>query len=258
MFGVSNTTPRPKEGFFKDEPSIGPVAGGCSCRQAHDSPFDFAAQSPKLVEPRARVTTFRLALALQAMLFTFLVPSISWSHDPTAAEKIKGVQRREVSIPVRDFSLTDQTGRPFEFRQLKGKVVLLAFGYTTCPDVCPLVTAAMRRVQLEVAPREKKSVYFLTITTDPEIDSPKVLSAYAKRYEVDHANWVFLTGSPAALGPVWKNFGVGVVRKARGLIDHTPLTALIDPEGVARFVYLGTAPQSKVMLADIRGLLKRP
>lgn len=203
-------------------------------------------------------TFWKISTTLLIVLAAEGVQNRVWGHDVQPAEKARPAQRREVSIPVRDFSLTDQSGRPFEFRRLKGRVVSLAFGYTTCPDVCPLITAAMRRVQSELDPGEGKSVYFLTITTDPEIDSPKILSAYAKRYEVDHANWAFLTGNPPALGSVWKNFGVNVIRKARGLIDHTPLTAVIDRQGVTRFVYLGTAPESKVMLEDLRRLLKRP
>jgi protein SCO1/2 len=177
------------------------------------------------------------------------------SHDPSAAPK--KVERREVRIPIQDFSLIDQNGRPFRLQQLKGRVVLIGFAYTTCPDVCPLITAAMRQVQSELRPTEKDSIYFLTITTDPEIDSPSVLSSYAKRYGVEHSNWTFLTGELESLTPVWKTFGVKVVRKSRGLIDHTPLTAVLDQRGIARVVYLGPAPEAKTIVGDIFRLLRR-
>jgi protein SCO1/2 len=176
----------------------------------------------------------------------------AYSHDPPAQK----AERREIRIPVRDFSLTDQNGRRFRFEQLKGKVVLLAFAYTTCPDVCPLITAALRQVQMSLEPREKNLVYLLTVTTDPEIDSPEVLSSYANRYGVDHSNWTFLTGAAENLSAVWENFGVKVIRKGRGLVDHTPLTVLIGQDGVSRVVYVGTSPNSKVMLEDIRRLLR--
>ncbi len=93
----------------------------------------------------------------------------------------------------------------------------MAFAYTTCPDVCPLITAALRQVQSGLTAEERKKAFLLTITTDPEIDSPKVLAGYAKRYGAELANWSFLTGDQAALQKVWKNFGVGVKRKAPGL-----------------------------------------
>lgn len=198
-----------------------------------------------------------LSVTLLIVLLADGVQNRAWSHDVPASEKAQPAQRREVRIPVRDFSLTDQDGRPFQFRPLKGKVVLAAFGYTTCPDICPLVTAAMRSAQNKLAAAEKHSVYLLTITTDPEIDSPRVLSLYAQRYGVDHSNWAFLTGGSQALNAVWKNFGVRVVRKARGLIDHTPLTAMIGSDGVMRLVYVGTAPDSKIILKDMRSLLAR-
>ncbi|MGH7824288.1 MAG: SCO family protein [Candidatus Binatia bacterium] len=192
---------------------------------------------------------------LLLILLAVIVPA--WSHDTPPAQEAQPAERRQARIPVRDFSLTDQSGRTFQFNQLKGKLVLLAFAYTTCPDVCPLITAAMRRVQSGLDAKERNSVYFLTVTTDPEIDSPNILAGYAKRYGVDHSNWAFLTGDPESLGAVWKNFGVKVVRKGRGLVDHTPLIALIDRQGAARLVYLGPSPDPKAILRDIRQFLDR-
>lgn len=197
------------------------------------------------------------ALALLFVLLLTTSPSPTFSHEPTISTPAKEAKRREVQIPVRDFSLTDQNGDVVRFQALRGKVILVAFAYTTCPDVCPLITAAMRSVQDKLDPRERSAVYLLTITTDPEVDSPKVLAAYAKRYGVDFSNWAFLTGDPKALAEVWKNFGVQVQRKARGLIDHTPLTAVIDRKGTMRFAYYGTSPNPKTVLADIRRLLAR-
>ncbi|MBI2999839.1 MAG: SCO family protein, partial [Deltaproteobacteria bacterium] len=137
-----------------------------------------------------------------------------FGHDHSAPAAAKGALRREVRIPIQDFSLTDQEGRPFRFQSLKGKAVLVGFIYTSCPDVCPLITASMQSVQRSLNGRERKSVRFLSITTDPEIDSPDILKSYAGRYEVDFSNWFFLTGDVKALQPVWKAFGVKVERKA--------------------------------------------
>ena len=73
----------------------------------------------------------------------------------------------------------------------------------------------MRQTQEGLTKDERASTYFVTITTDPEIDTPQVMAGYAKRYGVDPANWAFLTGDEAVLKKIWKNFGVGVQRKAR-------------------------------------------
>jgi protein SCO1/2 len=113
----------------------------------------------------------------------------------------------------------------------------------------------MLRVQRGLRDIERNSVFFLSITTDPEIDSPVVLRAYAERYGIDFSNWSFLTGEEKEMAPVWKTFGVRVERKARGLVDHTSLTALVDKKGVVRFAYHGASPDPKVILQDLRKLL---
>jgi len=184
--------------------------------------------------------------------------TLASSHEPKHPVAEKAAPRRQVQVPIKDFSLTDHTGTPFRFSSMRGKVVLVAFVYTTCPDVCPLITASMQSVQRSLNGRERESVRFLSITTDPEIDSPDILKSYAGRYEVDLSNWSFLTGDLKTLQPVWKAFGVKVERKARGLVNHTALTALIDTKGVMRFAYFGASPDPKKVLQDIRALLARP
>jgi protein SCO1 len=193
------------------------------------------------------ITSVFLYLSFHAVL-----PGNSGAHTEQRV-----VQRRQVRIPIQDFSLTDQGNRVFRFQNLRGKVILIAFAYTTCPDVCPLITAAMRRVQADLSATEQQAVYLLTVTTDPEVDEPKILAAYAQRYGADVSSWVFLTGDVASLDKVWRSFGVKVQRKARGLIDHTPLTAVIDQRGVMRFAYYGTSPDPKTVLRDVRSLLAR-
>lgn len=187
-----------------------------------------------------------------AFLLTF--PSIA---SPASAPNLvpKAVERRQVKLPIDDFRLTDQGGKTFQFKNLRGKVVVVAFAYTTCPDVCPLITAALRQVQTHLSNEERKNSHLLTVTTDPEIDSPKVLASYAKRYGAELDGWSFLTGDESTLKSVWKNFGVGVKRQARGLVNHTPLTAIVDRHGMMRFAYIGPSPDLTLVLRDIRSLM---
>ena len=174
----------------------------------------------------------------------------------TAEPRPMHAQRRVTRIQINDFALTDQNSTPFEFKNLAGKVVVVAFAYTTCPDVCPLITASLRQVQSGLTKEERKHVRLMTVTTDPEIDSPKVLTAYAKRYGAEFDNWSFLTGNLSVLEKIWQNFGVGVERKGRGLIDHTPLTAVVDQKKLMRLAYIGPSPDPKAELADVRGMLR--
>ena len=190
-----------------------------------------------------------------AIGLALLLSSTSLAGAASAPHSVTLVERRQVNLPIDDFTLTDQAGNSFQFKTLRGKVVVVAFAYTTCADVCPLITAALRQVQSKLSVDERKASYLLTVTTDPEIDSPKVLAGYAKRYGAELDGWSFLTGSETALKSVWKNFGTGVKRKGRGLVDHTPLTAIVDRHGVLRFAFISPSPDVAVVLKDIRSLL---
>lgn len=192
---------------------------------------------------------------LVAVIFVQWSQSQTFGSERTPPGGAKNGSMQQVRIPIKDFSLTDQTGSPFEFKALRGKTIPISFIYTTCPDICPLTTASMRLVQRNLSQAEHGSVFLLSITTDPEVDRPQVLRSYAERYDVDFSNWSFLTGDLQMLAPVWKAFGVKVQRKGRGLVGHTSLTALVDTKGVMRFGYYDKSPDHKRILRDIRALL---
>jgi protein SCO1/2 len=163
--------------------------------------------------------------------------------------------RIPASAEAPECSLTDQDGRPFSLRELRGKPVLLAFVYTSCPDICPLIFGAVTAVQQQLAAEGHGSVATVFVTLDPEVDTPEVLKMFASRRGADLSRTTFLTGSPAALQAVWEGFGVKVSRVARGLVDHTALTVLIDRQGVIRFRYLGGVLDTAVLAADGRRVL---
>jgi protein SCO1 len=201
----------------------------------------------------ARARRLGSEVAFTAILFHLLaIPALA--HIPIPPKKgEKGRVVTNKNIP--DFTMTDQEGKPFQFAKLEGKVTLLSFVYTTCPDVCPLFTAKMAQIQRTMSEKQKDGYFLLSITTDPEVDSPKVLKAYGKRYNVDFNTWAFLTGTEQQLRPVWSSFGVSVVQRARGLVAHTTLTTLVDRKGRQRFNYYGDHWQENQVLRDISTLL---
>jgi protein SCO1/2 len=162
-----------------------------------------------------------------------------------------------LNTKVPDFVLLNQDGKSFDSATLRGKVVVVNFIFTTCTDVCPLFTAHFAQLQRALKNGPAGDLYFVSITTDPEVDSPKVLKSYAQRYGVDFQNWAFLTGTEAQMKQVWKGFGVRVVHKGRGLVQHTSLTTVIDREGVRRFNYFGEKWQLKDLQQDIAALLAK-
>ena len=151
--------------------------------------------------------------------------------------------------------LMDQDGKRFDSAMLRGKVVAIDFIYTTCTDVCPLFTANFAQMQRIIDKEHPGSVFLLSITTDPEIDSPQVLKSYAQRYGADFRNWAFLTGTEAQMKPVWNGLGIRVIKRGRGIVQHTSLTTLLDRAGIRRFNHFGEKWQTKEVVKDISTLI---
>jgi protein SCO1/2 len=127
-----------------------------------------------------------------------------------------------------DFTLTSQDGSAVSLSQFRGQLVAVDFIYTRCPlpDVCPRLSANFARLQKRLGAR----VTLLSITLDPEFDTPAVLSDYARRWAADPRIWRFLTGAPDRVQKVAGQFGV-VYWPEENAITHTSSTALIDREG---------------------------
>ena len=98
---------------------------------------------------------------------------------------------------VPDFALTERGGRQVTRADLRGKVWIVDFFYTECPDTCPLQSANMARLQDALA--QAPDVRLVSISVDPEHDTPEVLAAYATRYGADPHRWLFLTGAKDAI-----------------------------------------------------------
>jgi protein SCO1/2 len=189
------------------------------------------------------------------LLGLILLPQNLGAHVSGAPRVHPGPAVLNVKAP--DFILLNQDGTRFESAKLRGKVVVIDFIYTTCTDVCPLFTANFAQLQRTLNKEHAGDVFFISITTDPEVDSPKVLKAYAQRYGADFTNWAFLTGTEKQLKTVWKGLDIRVIRKGRGLVQHTSLTTILDRQGLRRFNHLGEKWQTKDVLADISTLLEK-
>jgi protein SCO1 len=186
-----------------------------------------------------------------ALVSLLLSASCAWPHEVPRGSPSTMV-RQAIEGPAPEVVLMDQAGQPLALRDLRGKVVLLTFIYSACADVCPLITAAMTGLQQHLTARERRDVFFLSVTVEPEVDTPAVLRAYAEHHGADLTSWAFLTGSPPAVQAVWQAFGLTVKRRAEGGVDHPTWTFLIDREGMVRYRYLGGVLEMETMLADIR------
>src|SRR3972149_6781889 len=136
--------------------------------------------------------------------------------------------------PAPDFVLINQDGARVSLHQFRGRLVILTFIYTHCPDICPLTTAKLVRVQNELKKRGwfGRKVVLLAMTFDPQRDTPAVMKAYAAKFKVDHSGWHFLSGDPATVMKVVQAYRVPVRPSARpGRIDPGLPTLVIDSQG---------------------------
>ncbi len=194
----------------------------------------------------------KLGLGPILLALGFLTTEVS-AHIPIPPKKGE-IGRRETNVAAPSFTLTNQSGKKSRFNATSGKVVLVTFVYTTCPDVCPLFSAHFAAIQRALAEEKRESYLLLSISTDPKRDTPAKLKAYAEAFKADFKHWQFLTGSPNALAEVWKAFGVNVKDHGNGQIQHTNLTTLIDAKGVRRVDYYGDKWLVKEVLKDIKWL----
>jgi protein SCO1/2 len=155
------------------------------------------------------------------------------------AHEAGGDQRLPVIGPAPSFALTSQEGKPVALADLRGKVLAVTFIYTGCPDICPLVTQKMVDVQNALGAEFGAKIAFVSITLDPEHDTPAVLKDYAQSWGAKPNGWMFLTGSPAAIRDVTRRYGVFFAKKKDGSVDHTQLTTLVDADGQMRVQYIG-------------------
>jgi protein SCO1 len=181
-----------------------------------------------------------------------LAALLSWpaqGHDAPHSQRLPIIQ----SAP--DFTLTSQDGMPVSLRDYRGRVVAVTFIFASCADTCPLLTDNMARVQDKLGSTFGSKIAFVSITVDPERDTPHVLKQYAQNFGVDLKGWAFLTGAPVAIREVGRKYGVFVKKTTSGDVDHTFLTSLIDRKGRLRVQYLGVQFDLEEFRGDLLNLV---
>jgi protein SCO1/2 len=188
-----------------------------------------------------------LALVLLGLLSFLLVACQSY--------QFKGTSYPDPQ-PAPDFALTATDGQQFRLSEHRRQIVLMFFGYTSCPDVCPTTLAEAKQI-LKGVGNDADRVIFLFITVDPERDTPQVLANYVAAFD---PAIVGLTGTPDELAAVRQAYGVFAEKEATDesaegyMMNHTARVFLVDTEGQLRLSYaFGTPPGDIVQ--DIRHLL---
>lgn len=157
-----------------------------------------------------------------------------------------------------EIELTRDNGAHFRLREMRGDAVLLFFGYTSCPDICPTTMAELKQALEQLDEEDSKRARVLFITVDPERDTPERVQEYVNHFNPD---FIGLSGTEAELAEVWKDYGVfrEIVQgsSAAGyLVDHTARVTLIDQEGNLRLSYAFDTPVDN-LVHDLKLLLRQ-
>ena len=162
----------------------------------------------------------------------------------------------EPPVPAADFELTDQNGGTFRLGEQQGKVVLIFFGYTYCPDVCPVTLSEFRRIKTRLG-KDAENVEFVFVTVDPERDTPERLAKHMANFDPE---FVALTGEQEELEQVWKSYGVyrekvETTGASGYLVDHTARVYVVDKAGNWRMTFPFGMEVEK-MTQDVAHLLR--
>jgi protein SCO1 len=147
-----------------------------------------------------------------------------------------------VDWPIKDFSGTNQENKSFGLKDLKGKVWISDFIFTSCVDVCPPMTSNLVKLQKMVKDEDLKNVEFVSYSVDPAVDTPEVLTRYAKQFQVDFSNWNFVTGYTQEYieNFALKNYKALVKKPQEGnQVIHGTSLYLVDQEGHIKKSYDG-------------------
>ena len=179
---------------------------------------------------------------------------------------ISGCDRLSVkdSFDGEQFSLVDQFDEEIQFPDAyTGKVMLVGYVYTHCPDICPIITYNMRDVQREL--EDEEDLLIVSVSFDPDRDSPEILYQYAENYRLNQENWRLLTGEKPNVDRLLEKLQISTVKTPTRFdendtpiyfIDHTDRVTLIDREGNIRNHYNGSELNTDRVIDDIRKLLE--
>ena len=158
-------------------------------------------------------------------------------------------------VPAADFELTNQYNEKFRLSDHQGKLSLIFFGYTNCPDVCPVTLSEFKKIKMHFNQREEE-INFIFITVDPERDTSNRLKVYLQNFD---PKFIGLTGERDLLESVWESYGVYEARQDLGsaagyLVDHSARVYAIDKNGNWRLTYPFGMDTEK-LIQDIEHLL---
>lgn len=212
--------------------------------------------------PRRNMILLGFALVLLALPLGVAFWKLQKDLQGRGASEESPLEGLQTFGAVPPFSFTERDGRRITLSDLTGKVSIINFIYTNCPDTCPIQSAQMRQIQDDF--KDEKDLRLVSITVDPARDTPEVLSEYARRFSADPARWFFLTGDKETIYKfAHEGFRLGALEIAHdkrpesgATHSHSPRFVLVDREAQIRGYYVSTdAEAMKRLRRDLSVLL---
>jgi protein SCO1/2 len=187
-------------------------------------------------------------------------PQQTQTSPPESQQPTNDVTSLNWQVP--DFQAKNQANENVSLVNLKGKVWLVDFIFTRCPNICPPMTANMVRVQQELV-KQHIPVEIISFSVDPQYDQPDVLKAYAEKHRADLSHWSFLTGYDlSTIQQIAKTAFKGSINQQKGpssevpiLVNHPSQFYLIDQTGKVRKFYNGLSPNPRQIAQDAKTLI---
>ncbi len=156
-------------------------------------------------------------------------------------------------------NLLTEENKPFDFSKLKGKVILITYGYTQCPHVCPTIIAFLKQITSTLNEKGYKGKYVvLFVSVDPKYDTPDRLKNYKKSKYLD--DFIFLTGEEKDLKKVWKDYHVYVkdrgIQEGARIVDHSAKVTVVDKKGYIREEFISMYLPVDDIVKDVEYLIK--
>ena len=191
------------------------------------------------------LASFLLIAAVAIAIFLF--------SEPTG---FRGTTYGEPYPVAQEFELSRGDGSRFRLSEMRGKAILLFFGYTSCPDVCPTTLAELKQALDELDEEKSRQVQVVFVTVDPERDTPELVQEYVNHFNPD---FIGLSGSESELVQVWQKYGVfreivDGTSAAGYIVNHTARVTLIDQDGNMRVSFAFETPVEDIV-HDLKLLL---
>jgi protein SCO1 len=170
--------------------------------------------------------------------------------------EVNALRQRTVSSygSVPEFTLINQDGKNFGSADLRGKIWIADFVYSTCPGPCPMISSRMSELQ---KPLEKTDVHLVSFSVDPTRDTPQVLRGYAEKLQAEPGRWDFLTGPQSTIYNLSRDGFKLAVGQEKGVPVHSTRMILVDRHGVIRGYYDAVEPEAVThLVADTTHLLR--